>query len=85
MTLSKHNPLSLKSWKSLVSKHKKNAEKKISDYFNEDPNRVDELAVIWESFYVDYSKNLLDKETINLLISMAQEAGLENAIKSYFE
>jgi len=85
VTLSKHNPLSLKSWKSLLAKHKKDSGKKISDYFDDDPNRVNELVLSWESFYVDYSKNLLDKETIDLLISMAHEAGLEKAIKSYFE
>ena len=33
---------------------------------------------------MDYSKNLLDLETLNLLASMASEAGLNDAIEEYF-
>ena len=84
MTLNKQNPLSLKSWKLLESNFKKNTQKKITDYFSEDPNRVKNLSLQWESFYVDYSKNLLDLETLNLLTSMASEAGLKEAIEAYF-
>jgi len=77
--------LSLKSWKLLESNFQKNAQKKITDYFSEDADRVKKLSIQWESFYVDYSKNLLDQETLDLLISMAEESGLHLAIKAYFE
>ena len=77
--------MSLKSWKLLESNFQKNAQKKITDYFSEDADRVKKLSLQWESFYVDYSKNLLDQETLDLLISMAEESGLHLAIKAYFE
>lgn len=77
--------MSLKSWKLLESNFQKNAQKKITDYFSEDADRVKKLSIQWESFYVDYSKNLLDQETLDLLISMAEESGLHLAIKAYFE
>jgi len=77
--------LSLKSWKLLESNFQKNAQKKISDYFSEDADRVKKLSLQWESFYVDYSKNLLDQETLDLLTTMAEESGLNQAIKAYFE
>ena len=77
--------MSLKSWKLLESNFQKNAQKKITDYFSEDADRVKKLSIQWESFYVDYSKNLLDQETLDLLISMAKESGLHLAIKAYFE
>ena len=77
--------MSLKSWKLLESNFQKNAQKKITDYFSEDADRVKKLSLQWESFYVDYSKNLLDQETLDLLISMAEESGLHQAIKAYFE
>ena len=85
MTLNKHNPLSLKSWKLLESNFQKNAKKKITDYFSEDADRVKKLSLQWESFYVDYSKNLLDQETLDLLVAVAEESGLNQAIKAYFE
>ncbi|MGB2435193.1 MAG: glucose-6-phosphate isomerase [Flavobacteriaceae bacterium] len=85
MTFNKHNPLSLKSWKLLESNFQKNAQKKITDYFYEDADRVKKLSLQWESFYVDYSKNLLDQETLDLLVAVAEESGLNQAIKAYFE
>ncbi len=77
--------MSLKSWKLLGSHFKKNAQKKITDYFSEDPNRIKKFSLQWESFYVDYSKNLLDKGTLDLLITMAEESGLYKAIDAYFQ
>jgi glucose-6-phosphate isomerase len=85
VTFNKHNPLSLKSWKLLESNFQKNAQKKITDYFSEDADRVKKLSLQWESFYVDYSKNLLDQETLDLLVAVAEESGLNQAIKAYFE
>ena len=85
MIFNKHNPLSLKSWKFLESNFRKNAKKKISDYFLEDSDRVKKLSLQWESFYVDYSKNLLDQETLDLLLAVAEESGLNQAISDYFE
>lgn len=85
MTFNKHNPLSLKSWKLLESNFRKNAQKKIIDYFSEDPERVKKLSLQWGSFYVDYSKNLLDQETLDLLLALAEESGLNQAIRDYFE
>ena len=77
--------MSLKSWKLLESNFQKNAQKKITDYFSEDTDRVKKLSLQWESFYVDYSKNLLDQETLDLLVAVAEESGLNQAIKAYFE
>ena len=34
---------------------------------------------------MDYSKNLLDQETLDLLISVAEESGLNQAIEAYFD
>ena len=85
MTFNKHSPLSLKSWKLLESNFRKNAQKKITDYFSEDSHRVKKLSLHWESFYVDYSKNLLDQESLDLLFALAEESGLNQAIRYYFE
>ena len=85
MTLIKKNPKTLDSWKKLKSNFKNLSQKKLVDYFTEDPNRLDNLSIIWKSFYVDFSKNLLDKLTLEHLIELAKESGLREAISSYFE
>ena len=85
MTLIKKNPKTLDSWKKLQSNFNNLSQKKLADYFTEDPNRIDNLSIIWKSFYVDFSKNLLDKLTLKLLIQLAKESGLKEAISSYFE
>ncbi|MBB13272.1 MAG: glucose-6-phosphate isomerase [Flavobacteriaceae bacterium] len=85
MTLIKKNPKTLDSWKKLQSNFNNLSQKKLADYFKEDPNRLDNLSIIWKSFYVDFSKNLLDKLTLKLLIQLAKESGLKEAISSYFE
>jgi glucose-6-phosphate isomerase len=84
VTLIKRNPTALKSWKSLESNFKNHAQKKITDYFSEDADRIKKLSLQWESFYVDYSKNLLDEKTLSLLTEMAKESGLNEAIEAYF-
>ena len=85
MTLNKKNPLKLDSWKKLLLNFKTISKKKLNDYFSEDHNRVKDLSIDWNSFYVDYSKNLLDKSTIDILVELAEESGLEKAISSYFQ
>ena len=84
MNLNKNNPSNLDSWKKLNSNFKKLSSKTLTEYFAEDPDRVDKLSINWKSFYVDYSKNRLDKSTIDLLVSLAEEAGLKEGVEAYF-
>ena len=44
-----------------------------------------DLTVKWDDFYVDFSKNRITKETLDLLIELANEVDLKNAISKYFE
>ena len=84
MNLNKKNPSTLDSWKKLNSNFKTLSSKTLTEYFEEDPDRVNKLSINWESFYVDYSKNRLDKSTIDLLVSLAEEAGLKKGVEAYF-
>ena len=38
----------------------------------------------WHDFYVDYSKNRIDEETLKLLVQLADECHLKDAIEKYF-
>ena len=85
MTLNKKNPKALDSWKKLQSNFKNLFQKNLSEYFDEDINRVKNLSIHWKSFYVDYSKNLIDQSTLQLLVQLAKESGLKKGISSYFK
>mgnify|MGYP001195524607 CR=1 FL=1 len=38
----------------------------------------------WEDFYVDFSKNHLTQETLDLLTALAEECQLKEAMNHYF-
>lgn len=79
------NPSSTKSWSDL-QKHFDNMQKiHILDLFNQDQRRFLNFSKVFnDEILIDYSKNLIKKETINKLISLAKECSLSEAIESMF-
>ena len=53
-------------------------------HFENEPNRMDYAGLQWEDFYVDISKNRLDKKGFDLLIELAKESELIAAIEAQF-
>ena len=80
MALSKNNPTTQKSWKSLEKIYEQENGLKILDYLNNEPNRVERFSISLNDFYVDFSKNRITKETINLLIELANSMNLKEQI-----
>ena len=52
--------------------------------FQNDPERFHQYAICFEDILVDYSKNILTKETIHLLLGLCEEMGLKTAIDAMF-
>jgi glucose-6-phosphate isomerase len=52
--------------------------------FAEDPKRGDRMAVEADGIYLDYSKNRITDETLNLLLLLAEESGLRERIDAMF-
>jgi glucose-6-phosphate isomerase len=52
--------------------------------FNEDPSRFEKFSVLDQDLLFDYSKNIIDRETIGLLIDLANETGVQQAIDAMF-
>jgi glucose-6-phosphate isomerase len=52
--------------------------------FAADAKRGETLRICWEDFYVDYSKNLMTDETLALLLELAEECQLKEAMENYF-
>ncbi|WP_144669666.1 glucose-6-phosphate isomerase [Dokdonia sp. Hel_I_53] len=77
------NPTTTTAWKKLDVHFKEMKNVQLKDLFNDEGRAVD-FSIHWEDFLVDYSKNLITKDTRALLIDLAEEAGLKSAMKSYF-
>ena len=82
MSLPKINPTSTSSWNKLAQLAKD--PKTLQKYFADDTSRAQQFSITWESFFVDYSKNHIDKEIQAALLGLAKETGLEDARKAYF-
>jgi len=74
----------LTAWKELEKNYADVRGKTMRDMFAADPNRFEEFSVSLGSLLLDYSKNRVTKETMDLLIKLAQEAGLEKAREAMF-
>ncbi len=74
----------LTAWKELEKNYTDVRGKTMRDMFAADPNRFEEFSVSLGSLLLDYSKNRVTKETMDLLIKLAQEAGLEKAREAMF-
>ena len=78
------NPTNTKAWKELQAHFEEIKHFDLKKEFQKEPDRANDFILQWQDFYVDYSKNLINKETKKLLTSLAEEAGLKEAIKDYF-
>ncbi len=56
----------------------------IKDLFAADAGRFDKFSLNAEGIVFDYSKNIITEKTISLLLQLANECGLADAIKAMF-
>ncbi|SFI41734.1 glucose-6-phosphate isomerase [Halpernia frigidisoli] len=81
--LPKINPLNTKSWKNL-QEHFATNDFEMRSLFNYDSERFSKFSIQHEDYLFDFSKNLIDKKTLELLLNLAEECKLEEAIKAMF-
>ncbi len=82
--LSKTDPRSTPAWKVLESLAQKLSSGEIKDLFVKDPSRTEKLTAQLEDIYLDFSRNLVDDETVTALIRLARECHLKEATESFF-
>lgn len=85
MALKTINPTTTKSWKKLEEHFNNVKDVHMKQWFAQDAERANKMTIKWEDFYVDYSKNRITEETLNLLLELANEVDLKDAISKYFE
>jgi glucose-6-phosphate isomerase len=67
-------------WKALVDHHLTLRSRHLREFFAEDPSRGDTFTVEGADLQLDYSKNRLNAETLDLLVAVAERAGLRERI-----
>src|SRR6201991_4398493 len=65
------------AWQALARHHDQIRDKHIRELFDEDPDRGTELSLSVGDLYIDYSKHRITRETLKLLVDLAQAANLE--------
>ncbi|MTE26245.1 glucose-6-phosphate isomerase [Winogradskyella ouciana] len=85
MALKSTNPTQTESWKKLEEHFETIKSKHLRELFAVDPNRANDLTLKWDDFYVDFSKNRITSETLDLLLQLANDVDLKDAISKYFE
>jgi len=82
--LKKINPALTKSWEKLNAHFHQIASVHLKDLFLQDPDRADRYSIRFKDIFLDYSKNLITDETMNLLMALAQEVDLKDAVEKMF-
>ncbi len=71
-------------WKALREHYRALRDVHLRELFDAEAGRGERLRVEFDGIYLDYSKNRLTAETIQLLISLAERAGLRARIDAMF-
>lgn len=85
MALQNTNPTNTIAWQKLQKHFQEMQNASMSSMFKNDSTRTAQFHLKWNDFVVDYSKNIINKETMNLLFELADEAQLKDAIAKYFD
>jgi glucose-6-phosphate isomerase len=82
--LPNYNPTETQAWQKLELHFLTMQATHMRELFEEDPGRFAKFHTRFENILVDYSKNLVTEETLQLLIELAQEVELPEAINKMF-
>ncbi len=84
MALSNINPTQSAAWSKLNQHFEQINQTSLKALFQDDANRAAGFQIKWNDFLVDYSKNIITKETLDYLLQLADEVQLKEAIGKYF-
>ncbi|MFY8128239.1 MAG: glucose-6-phosphate isomerase [Chitinophagaceae bacterium] len=83
--LPKINPTTTQAW-FLLKKHfeEEMSRKKMKDFFAADQHRNAKFSIQFNDIYFDYSKNIINDKTMQLLLQLAEECKVEEAVHAQF-
>src|SRR5450631_2736822 len=71
-------------WKAIEAHHEKVRDLHLRKLFTEDPKRGERFTIEAAGLFLDYSKNRITDETLQLLLQLAGECGLQARIDAMF-
>ena len=75
----------LPAWQALKDHRQAMQDFSMREAFNADPQRFNQFTLSSCGLFLDYSKNLINAQTRDLLVSLANEVDLKGAIKALFD
>jgi len=82
--LPKIDPTKTKSWKKLKEHYRGMKNVHMANLFRFDRERFSRFSITFEDLLVDYSKNIITRETVRLLLGLARECKLREAMERMF-
>lgn len=84
MPLLNVNPTQTESWKKLIQHYQENNNLELKELFLQNKHRQEDFSITLDELLVDYSKNRINQDTVDLLVSLTEESQLKDAIEKYF-
>ena len=84
MSFPKINPTTTKAWQKLDAHFEAIHDVHIQELFASEKGRRKAMSFVWEDLSLDYSKNRITPETLQLLLQLAEECKLKDAIDAQF-
>jgi glucose-6-phosphate isomerase len=84
MSLPNTNPTTTAAWQKLQQHYNSIKSVHMKTLFADDSSRAQKFHLQWNDFVIDYSKNIINQETVDLLLQLANEVNLKDAIAQYF-
>lgn len=78
------NPKTTTAWPQLEALAEQMRDFSLREAFELHPSRAAELSLQLDDIFLDYSKNLITKEVLSLLLQMAEECGVKQGIEAMF-
>ena len=78
------NPTTLPVWTALANHKRQIDQVTMREMFRDDPNRFGKYSIEWNGILFDYSKNRINDTTVDLLIELAEAAGVKEMIEAMF-
>ncbi|MBA6156860.1 glucose-6-phosphate isomerase [Tenacibaculum sp. S7007] len=84
MPLKNINPTTTSAWKKLSNHFNEAKDFDLKDLFRKNKNRKADFSIEYSGLVFDYSKNLINQQAVDLLLELANEVDLKDAIEKYF-
>ena len=82
--LPKINPTETKAWKALIEHQLEMKKVQMKELFKKNPQRFEKMSISFGDILFDYSKNIINEETLKKLLQLAEECQVKTAREAMF-